>query len=134
MTLSEDDVQALLAEARTAAEASYNRYSHFAVGAAVRTDTGDIVHGCNIENASYGLTICAERTALFATIAHRRGLPIALAVTCPDGDPAVPESLMPCGACRQVMFELLAPGSLVIVDQVGSFTLDELFPRGFRLL
>ena len=123
--------------ARGSARAAYVPYSNFHVGAAVLTDDG-IVGGCNIENASYGLTNCAERTALFSAIASgyssavRR--PTFLAVTCPDGDPSGnPQSVMPCGACRQVMSELLDGDALIAVDGVGAFTIDELLPQAFTL-
>lgn len=124
---------ALVIEARHAAERSYSPYSKFAVGCALRTPDGQITHGANIENASYGLTICSERCALFAHVAAGKPAPTTLAVTCPNGDRDDPDSNMPCGACRQVMQELLAPGAVILVDHVGRFTLDDLLPRAFRL-
>ena len=121
-----------------AAENSYSPYSKFRVGCAVRTADGTIIQGCNVENASYGLTICAERAALFAAIAAgHRNIP-ALAVACPDIDPEaaqeIPSYVMPCGACRQVMAELLAPDAWIEVVNVGIFTLDDMLPRAFSLL
>jgi cytidine deaminase len=123
----------LITAARQAALNSYSPYSNFAVGAAVLCTDGTVIEGCNVENASYGLTICAERNALFAAVAlgHRQ-MP-AIAVTCPDGDKASPNTLMPCGACRQVIVELLADDGVVIVDHVGVFTKTDLLPLAFVL-
>ena len=123
----------LIDEARQAATASHSPYSRFRVGAAVLTRNGSIVRGCNIESASYGLPNCAERVALGAAIARDCGTPVAIAVSCPDGDLTKVATVMPCGACRQVMSELLVEEAEVIVDGVGVFTVDELLPRAFRL-
>jgi cytidine deaminase len=89
--------------------------------------------GCNVENASYGLTVCAERNAIFAAISAgaRRPL-VALALSCLDAEPG-PGGCMPCGACRQVMLEHLAPEAPVLVDGVGQFRLADLLPHSFRL-
>jgi cytidine deaminase len=102
------------------------------VGAAVEADDGRIYFGCNIESAAFPLTLCAERVAIFATIAAG-AKPLRLAVACIRGDPSDPDTLMPCGACRQVMLDQLPPGAVVLVDGVGTFTVEELLPRGFRL-
>ena len=123
----------LLTAARAAAAAAYVPYSCFRVGAAVLAD-GQIYTGCNVENASFGLTICAERNAIFAAIAagHRRI--DALALACVDAAPdAAPGSLMPCGACRQVMAEFASPSLPVLIDRFGATTLDSLLPNAFRL-
>jgi cytidine deaminase len=103
------------------------------VGAAARCSDGTIVTGANVENASYGLSMCAERVALQAAAAagHRRIT--LLAVTCVNGDRAVPQTLMPCGACRQVMSELMQEADAVIVDGVGELKLSELLPGAFGL-
>lgn len=108
--MSDDD--ALLLAARQAREQAWAPYSRFQVGAAVRTADGRIFPGCNVENAAYGLCNCAERTALFSAIAAgvRPGQFSALAVV---GDTAGPIS--PCGACRQVMFELGGPALRVLL-------------------
>ena len=92
-----------------------------------------MVEGCNVENSSYGLSICAERVALFSCVAQ--GLqPLELAVSCVDAlDDAPPASRMPCGACRQVMLELLPSDAAIHIDGVGSRKLDALIPQGFRL-
>jgi len=125
-------VQDLIDEARAAAEQSYSPYSSFRVGAAVLCTDGSVVRGCNVENASYGLTICAERCALFAAVAQGKHA-AALAVTCPDGDQSTPGTLMPCGACRQVIEELLIAGGRIFVDGVGEFSKADLLPHPFVL-
>jgi cytidine deaminase len=123
----------LVLQARTAAERAYAPYSKFRVGAAAEVD-GQVYAGCNVENASYGLTVCAERIALFSAVAagHRR-VP-RLAVTCVDAGPELgPNGRMPCGACRQVMAELMGLDGEVLVDGVGRFTVSDLLPRAFTL-
>lgn len=127
--MSDDD---LLQMARAAAENASAPYSQFPVGAALQADDGQIYRGCNIESASYPLTICAERVAIFSAIAAG-AKPLRLAVTCLRGDPSDPNSLMPCGACRQVMMDQMGPEAPVYVDGVGEFTVAELLPKGFRL-
>ena len=104
-------VEQLIAEARTARLKAYAPYSNFKVGAALLTRDGKIYHGCNIENAAYGLTNCAERTAIFAAIAdgYKPGDFAQIAVV---GETAGPIS--PCGACRQVILEL-GGADLVII-------------------
>lgn len=123
----------LLIRARSAAQRAHCPYSNFHVGAAVRCTDGTVVEGCNVENASYGLSICAERVALFSCMAQ--GLqPLELAVSCVDAlDDAPPASRMPCGACRQVMLELLPSDAAIHIDGVGSRNLSALIPQGFRL-
>jgi cytidine deaminase len=105
-------VEQLIAEARAAREKAYAPYSNFKVGAAVLTRDGKIYQGCNIENASYGLTNCAERTAFFSAIAdgYKPGDFAQIAVV---GDTEGPVS--PCGACRQVILELGGADLVVIL-------------------
>ena len=124
----------LIPAARRAALKAHAPYSHFRVGAVVRCSNGEIVEGCNVENASYGLSICAERVALFNAIT--RGLqPEELAVSCLDAPSDGPDGLrMPCGACRQVMLELMAAEATVHIDGVGSRRLAELLPDAFSLV
>jgi cytidine deaminase len=99
----------------------------------VRAD-GRIFVGANIENASYGLTICAERTAAFAATLAGAGRLEAIAVACVDApDGCDPDMLMPCGACRQVLAEFADADTPVAVDRVGTFRLAELLPMAFRL-
>jgi cytidine deaminase len=125
------DSSSLVQAARDAAGRAVAPYSNFPVGAAVEAAGGEVYFGCNVESASYGLTICAERTAIFSALAAG-AKPVRIAVTCLQGDPADPDSLMPCGACRQVMLDQMGPHATVIVDRVGEFTVEDLLPRGFR--
>jgi cytidine deaminase len=128
------DMQAedLIQEAREAARNADAPYSNFPVGAALETADGRLFHGCNVESASYGLTMCAERTAIFFEIGAG-ARPVRIAVTCVHGDPSVPATLMPCGACRQVMMDKMGPEGTVLVDGVGEFTVADLLPHGFHL-
>ena len=123
----------LLKAARQAADKAHCPYSNFHVGAAVRCTDGTVVTGCNVENASFGLTICAERVALFSCVAQ--GLqPLELAVSCVDAQSdASPGSRMPCGACRQVMQELMLQQATIHIDGVGARRLTELLPDAFEL-
>ena len=123
----------LLDAARAAARLAYCPYSNFHVGAAVLAD-GEIFTGCNVENASYGLTICAERSAVFQAVARGKRRIDAVAVTCPDAPPdAPPSARMPCGACRQVIAEFGGPDTPIVVDGAGQFRLADLLPEGFVL-
>jgi homotetrameric cytidine deaminase len=123
----------ILAELLTAAvdarDRAYARYSHFAVGAALETTDGRRFTGANIENASYGLTVCAERVAIFAAVHAGATAIAALAVTGPAGVTAAP-----CGACRQVIAEFAAPGVPVryaSADGATDTTVGELLPWAF---
>ena len=123
----------LLERARMAASRAHCPYSQFHVGAAVLCDDGSVIEGCNVENASYGLTICAERVALFSAISQGKR-PIELAVSCVDAQDKAPlASRMPCGACRQVMVELLPDTAKVHIDGVGTKQRTELLPDAFSL-
>ena len=123
----------LITAARNAAANAHCPYSKFHVGAAVQCEDGSVVVGCNVENASYGLTICAERNAIFAAIAQGKR-PAKIAVTCPDAAAEDPKQYkMPCGACRQVIAEFLSDDAIVLVDGVGRFTLESLLPSAFRI-
>ena len=126
--------QTLAARANSAALMAHAPYSKFHVGAAVLCTNGQIVTGSNIENASYGLTVCAERVALFSA-AHQGFKPVTLAVTCLDaGDDAPIEYRMPCGACRQVMVEFMDMDSeIVIVGTNKVFRLVDLLPNAFKI-
>ena len=130
-----DDAQQLLDAARAAAARAFAPYSGYRVGAAVRTRSGEIVVGCNVENASYGLSMCAERVAVFAAVTRglvSRDAPIdAICVHAPTR-PAP----WPCGACRQVLNEFAAAELPVVVDGpdgVIQSTLGALLPHAFRL-
>ena len=120
----------LLEAALAARERAYAPYSKFLVGAAVRAESGKIYTGCNIENASYGLTVCAERNALFNAVGEGERNFTALCVV---GD--TEEPISPCGACRQVMAEFNVPCIILanIKGDVKEYTLEELLPYGFTL-
>ena len=100
----------LFLQALEAAENAYAPYSHFRVGAALLLDDGSIVTGVNVENRSYGLTNCAERTAIFHAVATGKRSFTAIAIATPDADYPVG----PCGACRQVISEFMKPEAPVI--------------------
>lgn len=117
----------LLSLARAAMKSSYSPYSHFAVGAALLSGSGRVYLGCNVENASFGLTNCAERTALFKAVSEGERQFVAIAIASDGSAP------YPCGACRQALNEF-APNLRVLVtwgDQVDRTTLPELLPHGF---
>jgi cytidine deaminase len=121
----------LIVQAREVAGRAYAPYSHFRVGAAVQAADGTVHVGCNVESASYGLTVCAERNAVFAAIGAGAARPFtALALTCLDAETG---GCMPCGACRQVIHEHLAPDAPIYVDGVGQFTAGQLLPHAFTL-
>jgi pyrimidine-nucleoside phosphorylase len=124
------DLTSLRAAARGARAEAYARYSGFAVGAAVRTADGRTFTGANVENASYGLTICAERTAVFAAVLAGARSIAAVAVSGPDG-----VTTAPCGACRQVLAEFASPGVPVTYARAGGdwadTTIGELLPQAF---
>ncbi len=123
----------LLERARRAASSAYAPYSRFRVGAALVAG-GRVVEGCNVENASYGLSMCAERVAAFAARSQGLGPVTALAVSCIDAPADAPAGAkMPCGACRLVLAELCEPSAAIWVDGVGQFSLSELLPHAFLL-
>jgi cytidine deaminase len=128
------DITSLISAARAAREKAYAPYSNFHVGAAVLTKDGQVFTGCNIENASYGLCNCAERTALHSGIA----------AGCQPGDfthlaviADTPLAVSPCGSCRQVMLELGGPQLIVIQTNlrgdVITTTAESLLPGAFSL-
>ncbi len=126
--------KALSAEARKAAAAAYAPYSRFRVGAAVLGASGTIYRGANVENASCGLSICAERVALAsARVAGEKNIS-AIAVACIDAPQNGPlEQKMPCGACRQWMQELAPGARIFIAGEQSCFGVSELLPRPFKL-
>jgi cytidine deaminase len=115
----------LRAEALVAMAKAYVPYSKFPVGVAALVDDGRVISGCNVENASYGLTLCAE-CALVSSL-HMTGGGHLVAFTCVDGDG---NALMPCGRCRQLLFEHSAPGMLLQTVS-GIRTIDEVLPDAF---
>ena len=115
----------LRAEALVAMAKAYVPYSKFPVGVAALVDDGRVISGCNVENASYGLTLCAE-CALVSSL-HMTGGGHLVAFTCVDGDG---NALMPCGRCRQLLYEHSAPGMLLQTVS-GIRTIDEVLPDAF---
>lgn len=115
-----------LKQAATAAmKLAYAPYSKYPVGAAALTDKGEIISGCNVENASYGIGLCAECSLVSELF--RRGGGKLVAFSCVDGEG---QTLMPCGRCRQLLYEHRAPGMLL--DTVsGIKTIDEVLPDAF---
>ena len=104
-------------------------FSHFLVGAAIETDAGEIFNGCNVENATYGLTVCAERVAIWKALSEglRKFVRIAVAA---DTESLTP----PCGACRQIIWEFCGDIPVVLVnvkDQREKLQMRDLFPRAF---
>lgn len=123
----------LLDRARTAALGSYSPYSRFRVGAAVLTARG-VFLGTNVENASYGLCLCAERAALAAAITAGATEIQAIAVACIDArQDAGANELMPCGACRQWFVELAPRAEIHVAGVERAFTADELLASAFSL-
>lgn len=130
--LSVTEKQTLVRAARAMLRRAYAPYSHFHVGAAVLTAAGNVYTGCNVENSSYGLTNCAERSAIFSAIAGEGPGMKLRAVAVLNGD-RVPCS--PCGACRQVIFEF-GPDALIIFQGKGGLEeapASRLLPAGFTL-
>jgi cytidine deaminase len=119
----------LIAAARRARRHARATYSHFKVGAALETADGQAITGCNIENATYGLTICAERVAMFKALSdgHKTFVRIAVAF---DTDGPTP----PCGACRQILWEFGGDLELILANtrrETGRHRLSELLPHPF---
>jgi cytidine deaminase len=124
----------LVAAARAAREHAVCDFSGFKVGAALETDTGEIITGCNIENATYGLTVCAERVAIFKALSEGRKAFTRIAVVADTQDPTPP-----CGACRQIIWEFCGDIDVVIANLskvAMTIRMKELLPLPFdkRLL
>lgn len=132
-----DQEEKLLRAAAEARKQAYCPYSGYAVGAAVLTGEEDIVSGCNVENASYGLSNCGERTAIFKAVSRGAKRIKAVAIT---GAGAMP---YPCGACRQVMAEFAESREMPVyvalvsetgeIDKIDRYTLEQLLPHSFTL-
>ena len=122
----------LIDAAKAAMKNAYAPYSKFRVGAAVLTSAGQIFTGCNVENASYGMTNCAERTAIFSAVAAN-GPKLEIRAVAVINDRGVPSS--PCGACRQVIYEF-GPEAIIFFPGAKGWKqahITELLPEGFRL-
>ncbi|XP_060730550.1 zgc:103586 isoform X1 [Tachysurus vachellii] len=123
-------VAELVAKCLEARDMAYCPYSKFPVGAAILTSGGAIVTGCNVENASYGLTVCAERTAIQRAVSEGHRSFTAMAITCDIKDSFVG----PCGACRQVLMEFGSEWDVYLTKPDGSYkktSLRELLPSAF---
>ena len=127
--IPEHTLQNLIVRAKEASKKAYCPYSKFRVGAAVLTNTGDIFSGCNVENASYGLTVCAERNAIFQMVAKAQQQIQAIVIYTPTEDPTAS-----CGACRQVINEFGADARVVSVcdgpERIET-TLSKILPQAF---
>ncbi|MCQ5320472.1 cytidine deaminase [Veillonella parvula] len=126
--MTEQEILKLIDRAIVARKKSYSPYSHFGVGAALVCEDGSIYEGCNIENASYGLTNCAERTAIFKAVSEGHTKFKALAVVADTEGPCAP-----CGACRQVISEFEI-SQIILANLKGNYrlvSLDELLPFRF---
>jgi cytidine deaminase len=132
--MNKPEAMKLLRAAALAAKNAHAPYSKFQVGAALFTDDLRTFTGCNVENASYGLTICAERNAVAAAVASGWKKFNTVAIVCSGTKPAYP-----CGACRQVLSEFCGPDTLVLVATIAKLseyeetTLGKLFPKSFKL-
>ncbi|HEX7286081.1 MAG TPA: cytidine deaminase [Candidatus Angelobacter sp.] len=131
--LSPTDRETLIAAARKALLRAYAPYSHFHVGAAVLTAQGEVFTGCNVENASYGLTICAERSAIFTAVQSTAAPMLAIRAVAVLNGAGVPCS--PCGACRQVIAEFGPDAVVIFQGQKGleDSSITDLLPQSFRL-
>ena len=125
-----DVIATLLKAAQKAANEAYSPYSGYRVGSAVMTADGRVFTGCNVENASYSLTLCAERLAVFKAVSEGYQKFVSLAVYA-DTDKSFP----PCGACRQVLAEFSPSMQIIYANRKGKIetTLPELLPQSFSL-
>ncbi len=123
----------LLEKARLARMRSYSPYSKFKVGSALLGDDGNIYFGSNIENASYGLTICAERVAVFTAVSCGIRKIAAISISCENPSVLMKQEIMPCGACRQVIAEFSDFNTKIIIDGDRTYSIDELLPFAFKL-
>ena len=127
--MSEESLQELLETAKAARLRSIAPFSNFLVGAAVKTDEGKVYPGCNVESASYGLTVCAERVALWKALSEGERHFTELAVVA-DTDTLTP----PCGTCRQIIWEFAKNATIVLGNLQGEsqiVSISELLPRAF---
>jgi len=123
------EYEALITAAKKARENAHAKFSNFLVGAALRTKSGKIYGGCNVENATYGLTICAERVAIFKAISEGEREFDAIAVAT-DTDALTP----PCGACRQLIWEFCGDVPVILSNLLGKsevMRMSTLFPKPF---
>lgn len=128
----EIDYKQLMDKAKEASKMSYSPFSRFAVGAALIAKSGKIYSGCNIENSSFGMTNCAERTAIFKAVSEGEREILAIAIYSPNSD-----NCYPCGACRQVMYEFQGDDEIIVITEdcgrLDARKLSEFLPFGFRI-
>ena len=128
----EIDYKLLMDTAKEAAKKSYSPFSKFAVGAGVLTSSGKVYGGCNIENSSFGMTICAERCAIFKAVSDGEREILAVAIYSPNED-----DCYPCGACRQVMYEFQGEREIeIITEEKGELNIKKMsdfLPFGFKI-
>ncbi|MBQ8172074.1 MAG: cytidine deaminase [Oscillospiraceae bacterium] len=134
--MNEDIIIQLIGEAIQARENSYAPYSGYCVGAALLCSDGGIITGCNVENASYGATNCAERTAVFKAVSEGRKSFTAIAIAGGKEGAAELDYAYPCGVCRQVLREFCEPSAFIVIVCRSStdykiMTLEELLPCSF---
>ncbi len=126
------DYKLLMDQAKEASKYSYSPFSKFAVGAAVLMSNGNIYTGCNVENSSFGMTICAERCAIFKAVSEGQKEILAVAIYSPNAD-----DCYPCGACRQVMYEFQGENEIsIITESKGNPVIRKMkdfLPYGFRI-
>lgn len=126
------DYNLLMDKAKEASKRAYSPFSKFAVGASVLTKEGNIYSGCNIENSSFGMTICAERCAIFKAVSEGDKEILAVAIYSPNED-----DCYPCGACRQVMYEFQGETEIeIITEEKGKLNIKKLsdfLPYGFKI-
>lgn len=128
----EIDYKQLMDRAKEASKMSYSPFSRFAVGAALVAKSGKIYSGCNVENSSFGMTNCAERTAIFKAVSEGEREILAIAIYSPNSD-----NCYPCGACRQVMYEFQGDEEIIVITEdcgrLDARKLSEFLPFGFRI-
>ena len=127
------DYKLLMDKAKEASKQSYSPFSKFAVGACVLTTSGKLYTGCNVENSSFGMTICAERCAIFKAVSEGEREILAIAIYSPNAD-----DCNPCGACRQVMYEFQSDENEVeiVTENAKNLVirkLSEYLPYGFKI-
>ena len=133
MQADSDSAGELIALAGAAAAHAYSPYSGWKVGAAVMfAETAEPHSGANVENGSYGLTICAERAAIFAGVAAGGRRLVRMALTCRDREGTLVAKIAPCGACLQVIAEFGAADTVIEIDGRGTFRLADFLPRPFE--
>jgi len=133
--LASDQQQRLRVAARAMLDKAYAPFSHFQVGAAVLTQQDGVYGGCNVENSSYGLTICAERSAVFAAVAAEGPSMKIRAIAVCAVHQGKDQAASPCGACRQVIFEFGSQAVVLFQGPEGpqQAAISDLLPAGFRL-